>query len=520
MRFQGGVEGTVTFEAVVSDIIAGFVNLPPGELDAAVTSALHAIVDALDLDRAVVWLRADGSDDLHPAHRWARPGVPLSDQPLSVRALFPWHWARIMAGQPACYDRVSDVPDATTRASIERFGAKSGATLSFSIDGQVAGAVAFATLFRERQWPPELVDRLNLVCRVLASAFARQRHDRTLAAAHGEVTRLSEELRAENRFLRKEMQHALGAASVVGQSPAIRSALDLAAHVGPTDSTVLLRGETGSGKELFASHLHDLSTRRDRMMIRVNCAAIPATLIESELFGREKGAYTGALTRQAGRFELADKSTLFLDEIGDLPMDTQVKLLRVLEDQQVERLGSSKPTKVDVRIIAATHRDLEAMVAAGSFREDLYYRLNVFPIQVPPLRERPGDIEMLTWRFVNEFSRRFGKAIDSLDQVSVTALERYHWPGNVRELRNIIERAMIMAPPGERLVIPVPVPASPQDVRSVALLDVEIAHIRGVLESCGWRVRGAAGAAERLGLKPSTLETRMAKHGIRRPARA
>jgi transcriptional regulator with GAF, ATPase, and Fis domain len=252
-------------------------------------------------------------------------------------------------------------------------------------------------------------------------------------------------------------------------------------------------------------------------MIRVNCSAIPSALIESELFGREKGAYTGALSRQAGRFEVADKSTLFLDEIGDLPLEMQVKLLRVLQERQIERLGSSKPIKVDVRIVAATNRDLKEAIAQRTFREDLYYRLNVFPIRIPPLRERPEDIPMLLWGFVDEFSKTFGKPIKSVSKDSILALQRYQWPGNVRELRNVVERAVIVAN-GPRLTIDLPKPSSaPPEHPSIALEDIERDHIRAVLDRVKWRVRGTAGAAELLGLKPSTLESRMAKLKIQRP---
>jgi formate hydrogenlyase transcriptional activator len=251
-------------------------------------------------------------------------------------------------------------------------------------------------------------------------------------------------------------------------------------------------------------------------MVRVNCAAIPTTLIESELFGREKGAYTGALSRQAGRFELADGSTIFLDEIGDLPLDVQVKLLRVLEDKQIERLGSSKATKVNTRIIAATHRDLEKRIRADAFREDLYYRLNVFPIRVPPLRERIEDIPLLVWRFVEEFSKAFGKRIESIRKDNIEMLQRYPWPGNVRELRNLVERAVIGAC-GPRLTIVLPPGSAVRD--SVRLVDVEREHVKSVLDSTGWRIRGVGGAAERLGLKATTLETRMAKLGLQRARR-
>jgi transcriptional regulator with GAF, ATPase, and Fis domain len=299
-----------------------------------------------------------------------------------------------------------------------------------------------------------------------------------------------------------------------GQGPAIRGALNQAAQVAPLGSTVLLLGETGTGKELFATQIHALSARRGRPMVRVNCTAIPATLIESELFGREKGAFTGAVARQVGRFELANHSTIFLDEIGDLPMDVQVKLLRVLEERQIERLGDPRGITVDVRVIAATHRNLEQRIAEGGFREDLFYRLNVFPIHVPALRERLEDIPVLVRCFVDEFSRTFGKRIESISRETIAALQQYAWPGNIRELRNFIERAMIVAT-GPQLTIPIP--HSTATGRSLKLVDVQKAHIRNVLESTGWRVRGSGGAADRLGLRPTTLETRMAKLGLTRP---
>jgi transcriptional regulator with GAF, ATPase, and Fis domain len=440
---------------------------------------------------------------------------------VSAKALFPWIWARVMEGKDTPYALVEEIPDETTRSSVQRFGVKSGMTVSFSIGGRVAGLLAFASTRAERQWPDEIVNRLRLVGRVFANVIARRQADEALATAMAEIKRLDEKLKAENVYLRREVTQALGPGLVVGHSAAIAGVLEQVRQVAPTGSSVLLLGETGSGKELIATQIHELSPRRDHLMVRVNCAAIPEALIESELFGREKGAYTGALTRQTGRFELADRSTIFLDEIGDLPLAVQVKLLRVIEDLQVERLGGSKPIRVDARIIAATHRNLEEMVAAGRFREDLYYRLNVFPIRVPPLRERVEDIPLLVWRFVEEFSKRFGKPIDAIGKETMLDLQRYQWPGNVRELRNLVERAMIVTQPGRlSIALPTsnrktPTPRPP----SSALVDVEMAHISGVLEATGWRVRGKGGAAERLGLKPSTLETRMAKLGIRRPDR-
>jgi formate hydrogenlyase transcriptional activator len=313
-----------------------------------------------------------------------------------------------------------------------------------------------------------------------------------------------------------EPREAQGTGVIFGASAAFRHALHEAQQVAGTGSTVLLLGETGTGKELLATRIHELSERRGRAMVRVNCAALPATLMESELFGREKGAFTGALTRQVGRFELADRSTIFLDEIGDLPLDIQVKLLRVLEERQIERLGSPTVIRLDARIIAATHRDLEQRLAEGTFREDLYYRLNVFPIHVPPLRDRVGDIPLLVWRFVSELSKTLHKPIDAISNESMAALERYTWPGNIRELRNVVERAMIMAK-SPRLTITIPAPTEWAVKRGGRLVDVEREHIRNVLERTGWRIRGANGAAEQLGLRPTTLETRLAKLGLKRP---
>jgi formate hydrogenlyase transcriptional activator len=303
---------------------------------------------------------------------------------------------------------------------------------------------------------------------------------------------------------------------IIGESAAIRRVLEQADQVAATNATVLLIGESGTGKELFARRIHASSKRRQRSMVRVNCAAIPTTLMESELFGHEQGAFTDARTRRLGRFEMAHRSTIFLDEIGDLPLEVQVKLLRVLEVRQVERLGSSAPVAIDTRIVAATHHDLERGIADGSFREDLFYRLNVFPIRLPPLRERDEDIPTLVWRFVNECAC-CSKRIAAIPAQNMTALRGYSWPGNVRQLRNAVERAMILAT-GPELTIPVPNTTSLAPNCSTKLVDVQKIHIRAALERAGWRIRGVGGAADRLGLRPTTLESRMAKLGLFRPS--
>jgi formate hydrogenlyase transcriptional activator len=328
-------------------------------------------------------------------------------------------------------------------------------------------------------------------------------------------SRIRAGLGGENMCRRREILESPDP-RIIGRSSAIRRVLAQLQQVAATDSTVLLLGETGTGKELLATHLHGLSARRVRPMVRVNCAAIPATLMESELFGRERGAFTGALAREIGRFELAHRSTIFLDEIGDLPPDLQVKLLRVLEERQIERLGSPKVIDVDVRIITATHRNLEQKIGEGGFREDLFYRLNVFPIHVPALRDRTEDIPLLVWHFVDEFSKAFGKQIEAIPRENMLALQRYSWPGNTRELRNVVERAMIVVT-GTQLTIGLPTVSSPAKRSSARLMDIEKEHIRSVLETTMWRIRGVSGAAERLGLRPTTLESRMAKLGLNRP---
>jgi formate hydrogenlyase transcriptional activator len=505
----------LAFEHLVGELSMRFIDLPPTDVDAAIQDAQRRIVEALDFDRSALFQLSDDGD-LFSTHSWCRPEVPALPARLSARESFPCMLERLRAGELVCLSSPDELPDGVDRATALRFDMKSTVAVPLSVARRIVGVVTFTATRRERQWSPEILQRVRLVASMFASVLARRHSDEALRRALAEMKRLSDQLHAEKVYLRREVESTLGTSAVVGQSAAIRRVQEQVRQVAETDATVLLLGETGSGKELFASQIHELSRRRGRAMVRVNCAAIPATLIESELFGREKGAYTGALSRQIGRFELSDGSTIFLDEIGDLPPDVQVKLLRVLEEKQIERLGSSRAIKVDTRIIAATHRDLEKRIEADTFREDLYYRLNVFPIRVPPLRERTEDIPMLVWRFVEDFSKAFGKRVESITKDNIATLQRYAWPGNVRELRNVVERAMIVAN-SSRLTIALPQGAAAAARRSVRLADVEKEHIKSVLDSTGWRIRGVDGAAERLGLKATTLETRMAKVGLQRP---
>jgi transcriptional regulator with GAF, ATPase, and Fis domain len=310
---------------------------------------------------------------------------------------------------------------------------------------------------------------------------------------------------------------------IIGNSAALKAVLEQVERVAATDSTVLIQGETGTGKELIAHAIHNASPRSGRPLIKLNCAAIPFDLLESELFGHERGAFTGAIAQKIGRFELADKGTLFLDEVGDIPLALQPKLLRVLQEQEFERLGSGRTHHVDVRLVAATHRDLESMVQRNEFRSDLFYRLNVFPIVLPPLRERRADIGPLIEHYVEVFSHRVGKPIDGIPEEVLHAFKSYSWPGNIRELQNVIERAIILSDNG---VLPNPLPpvrSNPvipfSSARNATLKDSERTVILQALEGTGWVIGGPNGAAARLGMKRTTLIGRMKKHGISRTSR-
>lgn len=346
----------------------------------------------------------------------------------------------------------------------------------------------------------------------------RKLMEEQLKARLQEIEELKKKLERENVYLREEVKLLSRHEDIVARSDAMQQILLQVEQVAPTGSTVLITGETGTGKGLIAQAIHQLSTHKSRPLVTVNCASLPPTLIESELFGREKGAYTGAMSRMVGRFEVADGGTLFLDEIGELPLEVQAKLLRFLESGCFERLGSTKTLHVKVRVLAATNRDLAQLVQEGKFRRDFYYRLNVFPIRVSPLRERPEDVPLLVWAFIHQFEKEMGKQIRSIPRRSLEALQHYPWPGNARELRNVIEYAMIVSR-GETLEVQTPCIPAPEGATADTgnLQDAERRHILHVLQETRWRISGRGGSAEVLGLKPTTLEARMKKLGIHRP---
>ena len=374
-------------------------------------------------------------------------------------------------------------------------------------------------------FPPQDVELLQQVAAQIAIAVEN-------ALAFKEIDALKNKLAVEKLYLEEEIRSEFNFEEIVGESPVLKRALAQVELAAPAGTTVLLLGETGTGKELFARAIHNLSPRRDRTFVKINCAAIPSGLLESELFGHEKGAFTGAIAQKVGRFELADRGTLFLDEVGDLPLELQPKLLRVLQEQEFERLGGTRTTRVDVRVVAATNSDLSKLVAERAFRSDLYYRLNVFPIQIPALRERPEDIPLLVRYFVQRFSRSLNKEVEYIPADAMDALSNYSWPGNIRELENLLERAVLLSP-GKELRVPLselksatlvasagadsssslPSPTAPVST----LEEAERQHILRALKQTQWRIAGPKGAAVLLGMKRTTLQARMRKLSIRRP---
>ena len=511
-------EDRLGFETMVSNLSAVFVNLPATQVDRNIEKGLEMIIEFLGLERASILKFSEDLNRLEWTHsagveidkRWRN--YLISDEHL-------WLTKMLREGKTLCLPNAEAMPEeaAKEKAFWRNSGIKSNLTIPLMIGDAVLGAISFSS-FRENFWPGDLIPRLKLIGEVFANALIRMRTEIKLKKAFSEIKKLKDQLHQENIYLQKKIETKHSYEQIVGDSNAIKKVLNLVEQVADTNSTVLIQGETGTGKELIALAIHNLSPRKNRAMVTVNCAALPATLLESELFGCEKGAYTGALSKQIGRFEVASGSTIFLDEIGELPLELQAKILRVLQEGKFERLGSSETIASDVRVIAATNRDLLKEISKRQFREDLYYRLNVFPISVPPLRDRKEDIPLLAWTFVQEFSESMGKTVERIPRILLDGLQAHLWPGNVRELRNVIERAMILSK-GPTLQVDAPkIGVTSQNI-DMTLEEVERSHIIGVLEKVQWRIRGKNGAAEILGLKPTTLDSRIKKLGIQRQAK-
>jgi formate hydrogenlyase transcriptional activator len=516
MPTEVSAEELASFERMLVDLSARLANVSADRVETEIQLAQVTLQQFLGFDRSTfAEFQDDGSLNVlsSTAVKGAEP-TPLGPLPSQLS----WFIARLRAGKPfVVQDAAHDIPpEATGEAEyFKRTGLRSHFSIPLSVGGRIIGAFGFASFNQTRSWPEDLMARIRLTGEMFAHAIARKREQEKLLAAMDEIRLLKDRFEQENIYLRHAV-HTSQPHSLSSRAPSFISVIEEIAQVSQTSSTVLLLGETGSGKEVLAQAIHDASPRKGRPMIKVNCAALPASLIESELFGREKGAFTGALAQQPGRFEIADGSTIFLDEVGELPLELQPKLLRVLQEGEFERLGGIKTIRVDARVIAATNRPLAQAVKEGRFREDLFYRLDVFPIEVPPLRERREDIPFLSWTFVKEFSNSMGKPVDKIEDESLAALQEYHWPGNVRELRNVIERAMILARGpvlriklGHTTLCPIPVKAM-----AGSLGEAERSIILQAVEQCKWRIRGPNGAAALLDIKPTTLESRIKKLGL------
>jgi transcriptional regulator with GAF, ATPase, and Fis domain len=518
------LEARLRFEMMLAEISTGFINMPAGEVDHGIQDAQRRVCECLDFDRSTLWQISEREPHAFLlTHMHQPPGGPPASDRMQSKDFFPWSTEKILAGEVLAISKLSDLPPEASRdqESFRMYGTKSTVLVPLLGGGEVIGALSFAMMREERDWSEWLVKQIHLVAQVFANALARKKANEKLLYAFSEIERLKEQLEAENVYLREDIKMQHNFDEIIGQSDALRYVLYRVEQVAGTDATVLIQGETGTGKGIVAHAIYDRSPRRDRPMITVNCAALPANLIESELFGREKGAFTGSHERQMGRFEVADKGTIFLDEIGELPLELQAKLLRVLQDGEFERLGSPHTRKVDVRTIVSTSRNLLDEIAKGRFREDLYYRLNVFPITIPPLRQRKDDVPLLVDHFVKKFTRKMGREITTIPGEVMKALQDYAWPGNIRELEHVIERAVITSR-GSVLRLAEKIdagktPAGNGDPLSIS--DMEREHILKVLEKTNWRIEGNKGAATCLGLNPSTLRSRMQKLGIYRPDR-
>jgi len=512
------LEERMRFEELLCTLSATFLNLPSDAIDKGIEHGLELIVRFLGADRGVVLQFSEDGRTLKVTHSYMAPsGKPLPSRTITEGRRHLWYTEALRNQEMVVLESLPD--DLPADALVERRfcieqGLKSHICIPLSMGKTLPrGAIGFGYMHRRQTWPMPWLQRVQFVGHILTFALMRRQTEKALQEALAEITELKKRFEAE---IVEEVKVEFSYGEILGHSNAIKTIMSQVAQVAPTDTTVLIQGETGTGKELLARAIHRLSPRNEKTMVKINCAAIPPTLIESELFGREKGAYTGALAKQIGRFEIADGSTIFLDEIGELSGDLQAKLLHVLEQGQFERVGSPETINVDIRVVAATNKDLATAVQDGSFRKDLYYRLNVFPVEVPPLRQRREDIPILAWSFVQEFSDKMDKKIEMIPRRTMEHLQSYEWSGNVRELRNVIERAMILTK-GTALHVDIPQSIDSVHQPDMGLDEFEKNHIADVLSMTGWKVRGKKGAAELLRLKPSTLESKMRKLGIRRP---
>jgi len=524
-KAEDDIRRRADFQEMLAELSSHLMAARTSDIDEQMRQGLELVGTRCNLDAVSVWWFAKDNESTDSRYRWVRD---QSQQRIAhvKRVEIPWLAERLLAGEAVAVDDTDKLPEdaAAEKKMLQKRGTKSFVIVPLRNEENVPGACVFSLFNESRAWTAEEITGYKLVAENVAGAILR-------ANALAKIEKLQEKLEVENLYLQDEIRLAHGFSEIIGDDYGLKQCLMAVEKVAPTDVPVLILGETGTGKELIARAVHGLSSRRDRPLISVNCPTLPADIIESELFGHEKGAFTGAHSQRRGRFELADKGTLFLDEIGELPIELQSKLLRVLQSGEFVRLGGTETLYSDVRVIAATNRNLQIDMAKGAFRSDLFYRINNFPIRLPPLRHRKGDIPLLAEHFVRKHADRLGKKIEAISAKMIKELTEYPWPGNVRELESVIERAMISSTDESVLELAVPLQKvskppvdpfasdsdlSPSGNRRVDLSTAERIHILNVLKETNWRISGDDGAAAILGLPPSTLRSKMKRLGIQR----
>lgn len=520
-RAEEAQKEKLRFQKLISTISNKFIGLTGSEFEQRIQDALSEIGEYFNSDTVRLYRLSLQGDVVKIRNQWREEHLAPPAEMAEIHTMkYPNLAAHYSKGEATVFNKFDDSPQwPEIRKILKFFGTKAGIGVPLEIDDSGVDVFAMDKVKSEHVWPEDIVEQSKSIGKVILSAMRRREAEVQLQDSYDEIKRLKERLEVENIYLRDQISVQSTHEDIIGKSDAMKYVLYKIKQVAPSDATVLILGETGTGKELVAEAIKNESSRSKRPFVKVNCAALPANLIESELFGREKGAFTGSQARQIGRFELADKGTIFLDEVGELPFELQSKLLRVIQFGEFERLGSPHTIKVDVRIIASTNRDMINEVKNGKFREDLYYRLNVFPITVPPLRDRKEDIPMIVNFFLKKFGKKIGKQIERVPFNVINALQGYHWPGNVRELENIIERSMIVSPGStlhlaDKLETPKTIDHGSLEIKSLA--ETERDHIIRVLEQTRWKIEGKRGTAELLDINASTLRTRMRKLGIKR----
>ena len=533
-------------ETLISSISTRLINMPTKNIDEEIETVMKDIGESVGIDRLKLFMLEDSvasEQNFRIRHYWSR----FKDETRLMHGMkssdYPWAVKKILAKEIFLFSHIDEIPRSASidRQSLIKIETKSAIVIPLIFSDRVEGVLCFDSTSTQRNWTPEIISRAKIIAQVFSNVLARKKADMDLQYAFKTITKLKKQLESDYNYLKNEIEMAHNYHEIIGESAPLKHVLFKIDQVAPTDSTVLILGETGTGKELVAQAIHNRSPRKDRPLVRVNCAALSPTLIESELFGHEKGAFTGAHQKKRGRFEIAHGTSLFLDEIGELPLELQAKLLRVVQSGEFERMGSSRTRKVGVRIIVATNRDLDAEVNEGRFRKDLLYRLNVFPITVPPLRARTDDIPLLVNWFLQKYGKKMGKPIECISKESLEYLKQYPWMGNVRELENTIERAVInargtavemgdisllkeaapvstsqetAAHDTNEQMMAIPQTSLPEMKRHFGKMERD--YIIKILESTKWRIAGPNGAARILGFKESTLRFQIKKLGIKK----